>query len=159
MINCAREKREQIGRRFRKFRSQLTMSQSDMGIILDMNQTSITSIEKGKSLPTIPVILYLRDKYDLSVIWLLTGEGEMLNKLNKADKRAGVNYGEYKDEMKDLMFHLDHVPEVREFILEQFILYKFRHKKNIENFFKTLGKSKKDVNANGGENGSGEEEE
>jgi DNA-binding XRE family transcriptional regulator len=130
MINCDRNTRVQIGGRLKIFRNHLGLIQAQLGKILDMNQTSITSIEKGKSLPTIPVIMYLRDHYHLSILWLLTGEGEMVDKtLEKGAKP--VDYGEYKEEMKDLLFLLDNVQEVREFVLEQFVMYKFKHKKKI----------------------------
>jgi transcriptional regulator with XRE-family HTH domain len=149
MINCDRNTRVQIGGRLKIFRNHLGLIQAQLGKILDMNQTSITSIEKGKSLPTIPVLMYLREHYHLSILWLLTGEGEMIDE-NLEKKAEPVDYGEYKEEMKDLLFLLDNVQEVREFVLEQFIMYKFRNKKRIREALEREEAGQRAVNDSGG---------
>lgn len=119
-----------IGSRMKTFRLYIKLTQAEMALKLNLDQTAISAIEKGKSLPSIPVILHLMRNYHLSVSWLLTGFGNMLE-WSWPLKEVPSNQHEYHEEMQDLFFHLDHVPIVRQFMLEQFTIFKLKNKKEI----------------------------
>jgi hypothetical protein len=65
--------------------------------------------------------------------WLITGEGEMIIE-KETHAPENIDYGELKEEMDDLFFHLDHVPSARIDILKFFMGYKLENKKHILQF-------------------------
>jgi transcriptional regulator with XRE-family HTH domain len=131
--------KEEIGRRFKEFRLYLGLTQGEIAALLGITQTTITGIEKGKSLPTVPAILYLMANNNLSPVWLFTGKGEMAEKLDEASD----DYDAYKEEAEDLIFHLKRVPAVRDFLLEKFVIFKLQNKKEILEFLENKGDQSK----------------
>jgi len=122
----------QIGSRFKQFRDFLGLKQSEIADILGLTQATIAGIEKGKSFPTIPALIILLEKYDLSVPWLLTGKGNMI--AFKIDGKK--NHGEYESLMDDFLFHIENVDMVRFAMLGYFIGYKEQNKSVIESLLK-----------------------
>ena len=78
MINSSKTIKKSISKRIKIFRNKLNLTQKDLSQQLGMKITSISTIEVEKQLPTIPFIIGLYKTYKLSPIWLLTGEGEMI---------------------------------------------------------------------------------
>lgn len=70
--------KSQIGKRFRKFRESLRKTQKDVADELNIYQSTITNIEKGKTFPKLSYLTYLYQQYQLNQNWLITGDGEML---------------------------------------------------------------------------------
>ncbi len=134
--------KESIGARFRKMREYTGLSQKETGLIFDMNQSNIARIEKGIVSPNMAICDYFRTHYNINMNWLITGEGEMVTE-NDDMIELGVDYGEFKEEMKDLQFHLDHVPNARFDILKFFLSYKLENKKSILKFLKENNISKR----------------
>jgi transcriptional regulator with XRE-family HTH domain len=64
--------------RIRLFREKLSLSQSAFALGLGIPRTSLINYEKGTSVPA-EVLSLLYEKYDLSLAWFLTGEGQMSN--------------------------------------------------------------------------------
>ena len=62
-----------IGRRIRELRG-FDMQQSEMAEILGISQSQLSKYERGESEPTLEILLRLRDRYQKSVDWILTGE-------------------------------------------------------------------------------------
>ncbi len=125
---------KQVGERFKKFRLSLGMIQGKMAEILGITQTTVTGIEKGKSMPTVYALLKLHEEYDLSITWLLTGKGKMHDEPLSLDDDI---WGEYKEEIRELFRHVKDVPLVRDYILEQFYLFKLKNKKEILEYLKS----------------------
>ncbi len=125
-----------LGDRFKTFRSLLGMTQKELARHLGLTQTAITGIEKGKSFPSLPTIHYLMKHFSLSPGWLLTGEGNPLDKKNQKGERYIKISGEFRDEIADLCNYLMEIPPVRDFILEQFVVYKLRKKSEIIRYLK-----------------------
>ena len=66
------------------------VNQTELALICDVSKQAISSLLKGNTKPSIKVIENLAKKYDdLSVRWLLTGEGEMLLDAIPAEKQNG----------------------------------------------------------------------
>ena len=78
MINSSKALKKSISKRIKIFRDKLNLTQKDLSQQLGMKITSISTIEVEKQLPTIPFIIGLYKTYKVSPIWLLTGEGEMI---------------------------------------------------------------------------------
>lgn len=68
----------EIGDRLKKIRLSLNFSQIKLSELLEIHQTAISEIEKGKTNPSFNIIKALSLKIDsLNIDWLLTGRGEM----------------------------------------------------------------------------------
>jgi transcriptional regulator with XRE-family HTH domain len=125
--------KEAIGNRFRKIREYANLSQKETAALFDMNQSNIARIEKGIVSPKMAICDYFHIHYNINMNWLITGEGEMVLEDDKSEDSM-IDYGEFAEEMNDLIFHLDHVPSARIDILKFFMGYKLENKKNILKF-------------------------
>lgn len=122
-----------VGKRFRQFRQSIDLTQLELAKILGLTQTTITGIEKGKSFPSLTALSYLAEHYALSISWLITGQGDMTGE-NSHSLDQLIAQSEYNDEIIDLVRHVVEVPVVRDFILEQFVVFKLRNKSKIKKF-------------------------
>ncbi len=132
MINFNKNLKKDVGARFRQFRKHLKLKQQEMADILDMNQTTITGIEKGKSFPTIPVLIFLMENYHLSLLWMFTGKGYMLS----SDGFNRKDYGESTERMQDFIYHVENVDMIRYAMLSYFIGYKEENSEIIDGLLK-----------------------
>ena len=62
-----------IGRRIRQIRGN-ELSQADLGRILGIGQGAVSVYERGKSPPSLEVVVRLRDHSGKSIDWIITGE-------------------------------------------------------------------------------------
>jgi transcriptional regulator with XRE-family HTH domain len=149
MINYSEEQRKEVGQRFKEFRENLKITQREMGRRLNMIQSSITAVETGKSLPTIPVIMFLHENHGLSITWLLSGKGSMYQepepKANTQANRTTPDFGVYQQEMEVMYECLEKVPLVREFLLEQFIIFHFKNKQRIYEYLENATGTAKEI--------------
>jgi transcriptional regulator with XRE-family HTH domain len=128
--------KKEIGRRFRSFRKSLKKTQKDLGRELGMSQTNVARIEDSTISPTMAICYQLRNDHGLNIDWLLSGEGDMIPERNEKD------YGEFAEEMEDLVYHLDRVPDVRQAVLKFFYDYKLQNKKQIVKWLEKYRKKK-----------------
>lgn len=136
---------KKIGERFKKFRLSIGQTQAKMAEIMGITQTTVTCIEKGKSMPSVHTILKLHEVYNLSLTWLLTGKGKMRDEPLSFDDDV---WGEYKEEIKEIFNHIKDVPMVRDFMMEKFYLFKLQHKKEILDYLESKN-SPEQGNGNG----------
>lgn len=126
--------KKQIASRFKEFRLKHGWTQCELSKIIEIDQSSISNIEGMKCLPTILTISIMMEKFQLSPTWLLSGIGTMT-----------VNYPiincspSDQSEIDDLIFHLENVPPVREYILKEFIVYRFRNQEKIKKLLDNMG--------------------
>lgn len=132
----------QIGRRFKAFRNHLDLTQSELASSLGINQSTVAGIEKGKFQPSLSIIINLMEIHHLSSDWLLTGRGGMVAETIE-ELTGNVDYSGFKEEIKDLLCHMERVPMVRDFILESFVVFKLRHKKKIRECLEKESDSRK----------------
>ncbi|MES0491405.1 MAG: helix-turn-helix transcriptional regulator [Leptospirales bacterium] len=66
-----------IGERLGDFRKAIGISQTEMSNKANLNRSYVTHIETGKSTPSFDFLVKLMDTYNLSIDWLLTGNGPM----------------------------------------------------------------------------------
>lgn len=126
-----------LGKRFKEFRLSLDLTQLELGRLLNLTQTTVAGIEKGKSFPTLQVIHYLMRHQRLSARWLLLGEGDPIE---ASTDRAQ----QFQSEIADLYFYLKEIPLAREFLLEQFATFKLKHRKDFIQYW-NIKKSANDL--------------
>jgi len=73
-----------IGERIKQLRISLNMTQRGFGSALGTSASYISELEKGKSKPGYDLIFTLYKIYNVSLVWLIAGEGEMSH-----NKKAG----------------------------------------------------------------------
>jgi transcriptional regulator with XRE-family HTH domain len=74
----------QIGERLNKFRKTLHLSQINMADALEIPQSTLSEMEKGRKNVSYNTIISLLSNYsNLNIDWLLTGRGEMIYSENK----------------------------------------------------------------------------
>jgi transcriptional regulator with XRE-family HTH domain len=78
--------KKEIGKRFKEFRQAINKTQHELADELNVNQSTIASIEIGKIFPVIPIQLFLNQSYNLNINWLLNEKGEMF--LTAEDKKS-----------------------------------------------------------------------
>lgn len=126
------QKRKQIASRFMEFRLKQGLTQAELSRKLRTNQSTISRIENMDSLPSTELLLKLIEKFDLSVNWLLSGF------IERSELSTGNNDEMlYKEEFDDLLFHLENVPLVREYILTNFLIFRFKNKEKIGQYLET----------------------
>lgn len=130
-----------IGKRFRKFRESIKKAQHELAAELNIYQSTITNIERGKTFPNIRYLVHFYEKYQLNINWLLTNEGEMSvyhyhtnpNAVSVMD--CHVHYNDPKYMKYAELFNYMQVPEIEQVILARLIEFKAIFKDQIEEFF------------------------
>ncbi len=124
-----RNKRKKIASRFMEFRLKHHLTQAELSKKLRVNQSTISRIENMESLPSTELLMKLIEYFDLSPKWLLSGIGEITGFAT-----GNIDGKPDQEEYEDLLFHLENVPLVREFILTNFLVFRFKNKRMIEKF-------------------------
>lgn len=122
----------EIGKRFRQMRLYVGISQKEIADIFGMNQSNIARIEKGIVSPNMLICHYFKTHYNINTNWLISGRGNMV--LPGSVQDPAIDYGEFTEEVLDLLFYLDRVPEVRLAVLKYFVGYKLENKKQLRDF-------------------------
>lgn len=143
--------KQEIGKRFRRFRETIKKAQHELASELNIYQSTITNIERGKTFPNIKYLQHFYQKYDLNVNWLLTNEGDMIiyhyrtnpNALSVMD--CHLAYNDPKYEMYADLLNYMQVPEVEQLILARLTEAKALFKEQINDFFD--GQAKQDTDA------------
>lgn len=80
----------EIGARIKRIREQIginrggkKISQAEFGEVIGIGRDAVANIETGRVYPDQRTIMLVCDKFNVSQSWLLTGEGEMFNNLDK----------------------------------------------------------------------------
>ena len=67
-----------IGNRIRQVRTHLKVQQNEMAQKIGITSAHLSEIEKGKSSPSIEVVLKMTNVYSMSLEFIFLGRGEML---------------------------------------------------------------------------------
>lgn len=86
-----------LGTRIKEFRLKKKLTVKQLAEICKISHSSISEIENEKWYPSSEVIINLVRNTDINPIWLLTGEGEMFIKEEKADKVSGPVVADKED--------------------------------------------------------------
>jgi transcriptional regulator with XRE-family HTH domain len=133
--------KKEVGKRFRQFREEIKKAQHELASELNIYQSTITNIERGKTFPNIKYLQYFYHKYHLNINWLLTDEGEMFvhhyhtnpNAVSVMDCHLEYNDPRYQQYAE--LFNYMQVPEVEQVILARLTEAKALFKEQIADFF------------------------
>jgi transcriptional regulator with XRE-family HTH domain len=64
--------------RIKEIRKLKSMSGRDFAMSIGIDNSQYSKIESGKLMPTIQHLMEISSKYNVSIDWLLTGDGQML---------------------------------------------------------------------------------
>lgn len=76
----------QIGSRLEQLRKSKGVSSDELAAALNIPHEKIVQIESGTAGPTFDLIMQLVDRYNISLEWFLTGQGEMFAPAKNAAK-------------------------------------------------------------------------
>jgi len=141
--------KKEIGKRFRKFREEIKKAQHELASELNIYQSTITNIERGKTFPNIKYLQYFYHQYNLNINWLLTDEGDMVmhhyhtnpNALSVMD--CHISYNDPKYQQYAELFNYMQVPEVEQVVLARLVETKALFKEHIDKFFAEQDKKEK----------------
>ena len=147
------ELRKAVGQRMRKLRKTLGYTQEKMVSFFEIGRANYSRIEKGEVWPGVHIQYILRTKLSVSLDWLITNTGKMFIR-ERQDKSSEekINFGQYSEEIRELLSYLDKVPMVKHAILSYFLEYKVKNKKIIQHFLEEAEASftqDKKANVNG----------
>ncbi len=69
--------------RIKKLRRELGLNQTDFGLRIGVKQTTVAGYENGARAPLDTVVASICREFNVSEVWLRTGEGEMFNQLDE----------------------------------------------------------------------------
>ncbi len=133
--------KKDIGKRFRQFRESIQKAQHELAGELNIYQSTITNIERGKTFPNIRYLIHFYKKYQLNINWLLTNDGEMLiyhyhtnpNAVSVMD--CHIHYNDPKYMQYAELFNYMQVPEIEQVILARLIEFKALFKDQIADYY------------------------
>lgn len=121
-----------IANRFKSARKALGLTQRQLADLLKMDSSSIGGIEIGKVFPSIPITVYLMEKFNVSPTWLLTGKGNMfMDVLSLHSFYPDIPNDSTLDEMIKCL----QVPLVYHQLISNFIVLKRDYKSLIDEYF------------------------
>ena len=72
-----------VGKRFKKIRQILSMSQGELANILGITKQAVSNIENSKSMPSISVMSKLAKEYDINLNYLIAEIGDVISTKDK----------------------------------------------------------------------------
>ncbi len=133
--------KKEIGLRMRKVRKALGYTQERIVAYFNIGRANYSRIEKGEVLPNGAVLNSLRTKFGVSLDWLITNNGTMfvpgcgpdaVQELEETASTQKIDFGEYGEEVQELLITMDKVSMVKHAVLGFFLEYKEKHKKVIQ---------------------------
>lgn len=101
---------EGIGKRVKAIRRELGLLQKDFVKVVNINMSTLSDIETGKKRPGSEMLFILSDEYRVNLHYLLHGEGEMFRQETPLTGIAFADgaFGEYTEDVKELLWYLQH---------------------------------------------------
>jgi transcriptional regulator with XRE-family HTH domain len=99
-----------IGNRVKAIRKALGLLQKDFVKVVNINMSTLSDIETGKKRPGSEMLFILSDEYRVNLHYLLHGEGEMFRQEKPLSGIAFADgtFGEYTEDVKELLWYLQH---------------------------------------------------
>lgn len=119
------------GKRLREFRHMLGISQEQMAELFPLNTDDYAKIETGKMFPDEVFFYLLKQKYTISLNWLITGIGDMYQK-EKPIEDEDDTYPTNADEINEMLMYMGKSPRFMHAIIVFFNEYLVKHKERIE---------------------------
>lgn len=129
------ELKKAIGQRMRNIRKALGYTQEKLVSFFDIGRANYSRIEKGEVFPGVKVLYTLREKFNVSLDWLITNTGKMFTRdQERKECNDKIYFGQYTEEIRELLSYVERVPMVKHAIISYFLEYKIKHQKMIQQF-------------------------
>jgi transcriptional regulator with XRE-family HTH domain len=127
------ELKKEIGKRVHAVRKKLGLTQQKMVASFNIGRANYSRVETGGVSPNCLVLNALRKVHNISLDWVISGDGEMFADRDEARNERGNNesFGEYTEEVLDLLNCIEHIPMVKHSVLKYFLEYKHAHEELI----------------------------
>ncbi|MCP5103730.1 MAG: helix-turn-helix transcriptional regulator [bacterium] len=135
------ELKQKIGKKLRKFREYLGLTQAEMVDSFDIGRANYSRIEKGEVFPNVVILHTLKNQFSVSLDWLIGDEGTM-QPVTKANLGTGADFSECRRELDELFYHIKEVPMVKHAMLGFFLEYKMKNEKLIRKLVKEAEKKR-----------------
>lgn len=97
---------ETFGKRLASFRNHINLSQMEFAKLLEINPVTLSNYERGRRFPDVTILNVLREKTNVNLNWLISGDGTMFefksdaisSKKEKSKKIAALS-----EELKNLL--------------------------------------------------------
>ena len=106
-----KNKKAELGKRIKDLRTENGLSQKDLADFLGIGRPNLSRIERGYILPVTPYLIKLRDRFNVSIDWLLNGESPTQDKIT------------LEKDVKLLLEYFEKVPRVKHAVLGFFFEY------------------------------------
>jgi transcriptional regulator with XRE-family HTH domain len=63
-----------LGRRLRELRG-VDITQEELAVDLGISQSQLSKYERGAAAPSADILFYMKQRFQISIDWLLTGDG------------------------------------------------------------------------------------
>jgi transcriptional regulator with XRE-family HTH domain len=93
-------KAKMIGDRLKNIRDSLNISQKNLADMLNIKAPALSRYESGDVIPTMDVLKFFSNGFNINLHWILTGKGSMF--LNATESGECPNCQELKKENNDL---------------------------------------------------------
>ncbi|MGE5340296.1 MAG: helix-turn-helix domain-containing protein [Candidatus Omnitrophota bacterium] len=127
--------RKDIGLRMKKIRKTLGYTQDEMVSHFDIGRANYSRIEKGEIFPGVTIMNTLKVEFGVSLDWLVSNIGEMFQQ-EPVDDKNDMDFGEYSEEIMDLLLLMEKITVLKHSILSFYIEYKIKNKELIERLSK-----------------------
>jgi len=138
-----------IGRRLKNVRSAVKYTLDKVYDETHISRSYVSEFERGRKLPTSKYLKYLIETHNVNLNFIFTGKGEMF--IPHKERRPEIyDFGKFDQEIKDLLFHITHVPNALYEVLAHFSEYKMRKGDLIDQYLIKLEQEKDETKEKGG---------
>ncbi len=130
--------KKEIGVRLRQIRKKLGLTQEDIVTYLDIGRANYSRIEKGEVFPNPTIFEVLYQRFNVSLEWVVCNIGQMFR---GEDEQEQIQLTTYSGEVKELLYHIEHVPMLKHAVLSFYLEYKAKNKKFIDQVLQNPGKT------------------
>jgi len=124
--------KKEIGCRMQQLRKTIGFTQDKMTTYFDIGRANYSRIERGDIFPNPRLMYSLKKEFNVSLDWVITGEGDMFLPEDAEETRGHWDFGSHNREIKDLLYHMKHIPMVLHQVLGFFLNYRESNKQVIQ---------------------------
>jgi transcriptional regulator with XRE-family HTH domain len=112
-----------IGERLQQIRKKLGFLQKDFAGELEISSSSLSDIEAGNIKPRFELIYQLIKKFNVDIIYLLNGTGDMFYHEEEEIFHQSAVLTQYRDWFKEFISYFENSPMVRYALMNFFFTY------------------------------------
>jgi len=129
---------KEIGKRLQLIRKQLDYLQKDFAEALEISNASLSEIEAGNAKPRFQMIYNLTRKFDVNILFLLHGKGDMFLHEENSRKFSIEVEPEDREFLSEFFFYFTRSELVRINVKRHFIEYLLSHEELIAKDIKRI---------------------